>query len=50
MSLELANAIVFSSFTGHPATLPLDRPTYSTLLNELRIHHGQLSAVEEGKC
>ena len=50
MSLELANAIVFSSFTGQPATLPLDRPAYGKLLNELRIHHGQLSAVEEGKC
>jgi predicted dehydrogenase len=36
MSLELANAVVYSSFNGAPATLPLDRAAYSGLLADLR--------------
>jgi predicted dehydrogenase len=37
MSLELANAITLSSFTGSSVTLPLDRAVYSSLLSELRM-------------
>ncbi len=36
MSLELANAIVLSSFLGETVTLPLDRQAYSKLLKELQ--------------
>lgn len=36
MSLELANAVIFSSFEDRAVTLPLDRPAYSALLAELR--------------
>ena len=36
MSLELANAIVLSSYTDHAVTLPLDRHAYSQLLADLR--------------
>lgn len=35
-SLELANAITLSSFTGHAVTLPLDRAAYTALLADLR--------------
>ncbi len=35
-SLELANAITLSSFTGHTVSLPLDRPAYTNLLDDLR--------------
>jgi len=36
MSLELANALIYSSHTGEAVSLPLDRPAYSSLLDELR--------------
>lgn len=36
MSLELANAIIYSSYTGREVSLPLDRAGYSVLLNELK--------------
>jgi len=36
MSLELANAITLSSFTGSKVTLPVARDAYSALLSELR--------------
>lgn len=36
MSLELANAIIYSSYTGGEVTLPLDRAGYSTLLSDLK--------------
>jgi UDP-N-acetyl-2-amino-2-deoxyglucuronate dehydrogenase len=36
MSLELANAIILSSFSGRAVTLPLDRAAYGALLAELR--------------
>jgi UDP-N-acetyl-2-amino-2-deoxyglucuronate dehydrogenase len=36
MSLELANAITYSSFRGQPVAFPVDRTSYSELLNELR--------------
>ena len=36
MSLELANAIVLSSYVEKPVTLPLDRGSYSALLADLR--------------
>lgn len=39
MSLELANAITLSSYTGQPATLPLDRAAYSELLTSLKASH-----------
>ncbi|NJM05440.1 Gfo/Idh/MocA family oxidoreductase [Candidatus Gracilibacteria bacterium] len=35
-SLELANAIVLSSYSERPIDLPLDRAAYSALLTELR--------------
>lgn len=35
-SLELANAVTLSSFTGQAVTLPLDRAAYTTLLADLR--------------
>lgn len=35
-SLELANAITLSSFTGRAVSLPLDRAAYSALLVDLR--------------
>ena len=36
MSLELASAIILSSYRDRAVTLPLDRAAYSTLLAELR--------------
>jgi predicted dehydrogenase len=36
MSLELANAITLSSYTGQPVALPLDRAAYSELLASLK--------------
>jgi UDP-N-acetyl-2-amino-2-deoxyglucuronate dehydrogenase len=36
MSLELANAVIYSSYAGKPVTLPLDRGAYSELLADLR--------------
>ena len=36
MSLELANAIIYSSYTGAPVELPLDRAGYAALLAELQ--------------
>jgi len=36
MSLELASAIILSSYRDRPVTLPLDRAAYSALLAELR--------------
>ncbi|MCB0110480.1 MAG: Gfo/Idh/MocA family oxidoreductase [Caldilineaceae bacterium] len=36
MSLELANAIIYSSYRGCEVELPLDREGYSTLLAELQ--------------
>lgn len=36
VSLELANAITLSSFTGRAVSLPLDRAAYSALLADLR--------------
>jgi predicted dehydrogenase len=36
MSLELANAVIYSALTSTPATLPLDRTAYSALLNDLQ--------------
>ncbi|OQA47340.1 MAG: putative oxidoreductase YcjS [Chloroflexi bacterium ADurb.Bin325] len=35
-SLELANAIIYSSKTGRPVDLPLDRDRYAALLAELK--------------
>ena len=35
-SLELANAMTLSSFTGRAVTLPLDRAAYTALLSDLR--------------
>jgi hypothetical protein len=36
MSLELANALIYSSATGLPVSLPLDRAAYTALLDRLR--------------
>jgi predicted dehydrogenase len=36
MSLELANAMIYSSATGKQVELPLDRQTYQRLLSDLR--------------
>ena len=36
LSLELANALIYSSATDQPVTLPLDRATYTALLDRLR--------------
>ena len=36
MSLELANAIIYSGHVGQTIDLPLDRSAYSALLAELR--------------
>ncbi len=36
MSLELANALIYSNYTHGPVELPLDRQKYSTLLEDLR--------------
>jgi UDP-N-acetyl-2-amino-2-deoxyglucuronate dehydrogenase len=36
MSLELANALIYSSQTGQPVSLPLDRAAYRALLDDLR--------------
>jgi predicted dehydrogenase len=36
MSLELANAIIFSSFTKSQVVLPLDRDAYALLLEDLK--------------
>lgn len=35
MSLELANALIYSSYTNSPVDLPLDRQKYATLLTNL---------------
>jgi predicted dehydrogenase len=36
LSLELANALIYSSHTGQAVSLPLDRSAYGALLDELR--------------
>ena len=36
MSLELANALIYSSATNTQVPLPLDRAAYTTLLDRLR--------------
>ncbi|HMO60383.1 MAG TPA: Gfo/Idh/MocA family oxidoreductase, partial [Roseiflexaceae bacterium] len=36
MSLELSNAVIYSALTNVPATLPLDRAGYSSLLEDLK--------------
>jgi predicted dehydrogenase len=41
MSLELANAVILSSYRDRAVTLPLDRATYSALLSELRRGTGE---------
>jgi predicted dehydrogenase len=41
-SLELANALIYSSATGQPVNLPLDRDAYRGLLERLR---GQLTPL-----
>ncbi len=43
-SLELANAITLSSFTGRAVSLPLDRAAYSALLADLRAGHLKMPA------
>jgi predicted dehydrogenase len=41
MSLELANAMTYSSRTGSTVELPLDRASYVELLDELRAGFGE---------
>lgn len=41
MSLELANAMIYSSYTGHAVDLPLDRQKYAALLAELQAQSGR---------
>jgi hypothetical protein len=36
LSLELANAIIFSSYADRAVSLPLDRAAYTALLDDLR--------------
>lgn len=36
MSVELANAVTLSSFSGQPVTTPVDRTAYRTLLRDLQ--------------
>lgn len=36
MSLELANAVIYSGVTGQPVTLPLDRAAYDSVLEDLK--------------
>jgi predicted dehydrogenase len=43
LSLELANALIYSSATGEQVTLPLDRAAYSRLLDRLRTAPGASS-------
>jgi hypothetical protein len=38
MELELANALILSSYTHQEVQLPLQRQTYSTLLQQLQEH------------
>jgi predicted dehydrogenase len=38
MSLELANAMIFSSYTHREVELPLDRQAYVALLEDLKMH------------
>lgn len=47
MSLELANAMIFSSHTGQAVSLPLDRTAYSALLVDLRASQGASSSTAE---
>lgn len=42
-SLELANAIIYSSHTNEPVTLPLDRTAYSALLAKLQTERLEIS-------
>lgn len=44
MSLELANAITYSSLTERPVDLPLDRAAYDELLADLRVGRRRLSS------
>ena len=39
MSLELANAMIYASYTQSEVELPLDRQQYAALLNDLRTNH-----------
>ena len=40
LSLEVANALIYSSATGQPVSLPLDRAAYTGLLERLRAGTG----------
>ncbi len=42
MSLELANALIYSSYTGQPVDLPLDREKYANLLADLQAGRASL--------
>jgi hypothetical protein len=42
MSLELANAMIYSSHTRDEVELPLDRQRYTALLEDLRARHATL--------
>ncbi|HLW03338.1 MAG TPA: Gfo/Idh/MocA family oxidoreductase [Ktedonobacterales bacterium] len=46
-SLELANAITLSSFTGQSVSLPLDRSLYSALLADLRTGRLEIPAATQ---
>jgi predicted dehydrogenase len=46
-SLELANAITLSSFTGQSVSLPLDRAAYSALLADLRAGRLKMPAATQ---
>ncbi len=46
-SLELANAITLSSFSGQPVSLPLDRSAYTALLADLRSGRLRMPAATE---
>lgn len=39
MSLELANAMIYSSYTHSEVELPLDRQKYAALFKDLKAHH-----------
>lgn len=41
-SLELANAMIFSSYLGEPVELPIDRAKYADLLSDLQTGHTKM--------
>ena len=46
-AVELINAIILSGKTGEPVPVPVDRPRYDALIEDLRAHSREKTRVSE---